>query len=87
MGWDDKDAEEDDAEGSADAGRDDDRCPRFGGENIDAAAAAGVLIGIGTELRGTPHNVHILAAIGLSPGGFRLPHTSHSQLSNTFSVS
>jgi hypothetical protein len=52
-----------------------------------AAAAAGVFMGIGTELRGTPHNVQILAAVGLSPGGFRFPHTSHSQPSKKFSVS
>jgi hypothetical protein len=52
-----------------------------------AAAAAGVLTGIGTELRGTPHNAHILAAVGLNPGGFLFPHTSHSQLSNTSSAS
>lgn len=41
----------------------------------------------GTRLRGTPQSVHIRAAVGLNPGGLRLPHTSHSQLSNARSVS
>lgn len=40
------------------------------------------LTGKGIELRGTPHREHTRAAVGLKPGGFLFPHTSHSQLSN-----
>lgn len=62
------------ADGKTEDGREDDVCPwvRFGVDDI----------GRGTELRGTPHNAHIFAAVGLRPGGLWLPHTSHSQLSN-----
>jgi hypothetical protein len=37
-------------------------------------------IGFGMALCGTPQSAHIFSAVGLSPGGFLLPHTSHSQL-------
>lgn len=43
------------------AGRDDESC-------FDGGAGA---MGVGTEVRGTPHSPHTLAAAGLRPGGLR----------------
>ena len=38
------------------------------------------------DVRGTPHKLQMREAAGLSPGGLRLPQTSHSQLSNPVSL-
>lgn len=68
-------------DGSTDDGREDDICPWFA-PRLGLEDSIGETTG--TELRGTPHSAHIFAAVGLNPGGFRFPHTSHSQLSNKF---
>lgn len=75
--------EEKKADGNPEEGREEDICSCCRDEielSVDAAET-------GTKLRGTPHSVQIRAAVGLSPGGLRLPHTSHSQLSNALSAS
>lgn len=60
-------------------GSDDDSCWPCKALDRDAA---GMGIGSGTEVLGTPQSAHTLAAAGLRPEGFRLPHTSHVQLAN-----
>src|SRR5712671_3439575 len=48
------------------------------------AARGGVGVVEGTLCRGTPQSAH-LAPVGLEPGGLRKSHTSHCQLSPTWS--
>lgn len=55
-------------------GKEDERCCSVVAREAEAGS---------TELRGTPHNPHIFAAAGLSPGGLRYAQSSHSQLSNS----